>query len=106
MRAPVNALSARRMFDTIRACRQRHRFAVILGGSGAWQIEETGTEAVFGIDTVVRGRAQSAEGIELFCRAPAGEPLPPALDAPHPHDAGQLVVPKTRTSFRVVEMTT
>jgi len=34
-REPVNALYARRMFDTIRACRQRHRFAVILGGSGA-----------------------------------------------------------------------
>ncbi len=43
-REPVNALYARRMFDTIQACRQQHRFAVILGGSGAWQIEETGTE--------------------------------------------------------------
>jgi hypothetical protein len=43
-REPVNALYARRMFDTIRASRQRHRFAVILGGSGAWQIAETGTE--------------------------------------------------------------
>jgi radical SAM superfamily enzyme YgiQ (UPF0313 family) len=105
-REPVNALYARRMFDTIRACRQRHPFAVILGGSGAWQIEETGTEAVFGIDTVVRGRAEGAEVIELFRRALAGESLPPALDAPHPHDASQLVVPTTRTSFGVVEMTT
>jgi hypothetical protein len=67
-REPVNALYARRMFDTIKAWRQQHRFAVILGGSGAWQIEETGTEAEFGIDTVVRGRAESAEVIGLFER--------------------------------------
>jgi radical SAM superfamily enzyme YgiQ (UPF0313 family) len=105
-REPVNALYARRMFDTIRACRERHPFAVILGGSGAWQIEETGTEAAFGIDTVVRGRAESAEVLDLFRRARAGEPLPRSIDAPHPHDARQLVVPETRTSFGVVEMTT
>jgi radical SAM superfamily enzyme YgiQ (UPF0313 family) len=105
-REPVNAMYARRMFDTIRACRQRHRFAVILGGSGAWQIEETGTEGEFGIDTVVSGRAESPEVVDLFRRALAGEPLPRKLDAQHPRDAGQLVVPEARTSFGVVEMTT
>jgi radical SAM superfamily enzyme YgiQ (UPF0313 family) len=105
-REPVNALYARRMFDTIRECRKQHSFAVILGGSGAWQIEETGTQADFGIDTVVRGRAESADVIDLFGRALAGEPLPRSLDANHPHDADQLVVPRTRTSFGVVEMTT
>ena len=105
-REPVNALYARRMFDAIRACRLRHPFAVILGGSGAWQIEETGTEAEFGIDTVVRGRAESAEVIDLFRRALAGELLPRRLEANHPHDAAQLIVPETRTSFGVVEMTT
>src|SRR5262249_13053968 len=30
-REPINALYARRMFDTIRECRQRHPFAVVLG---------------------------------------------------------------------------
>jgi radical SAM superfamily enzyme YgiQ (UPF0313 family) len=105
-REPVNALYARRMFDTIRECRERHPFAVILGGSGAWQIEETGTEADFGIDTVVRGRAESADVIDLFRRALEGEPLPRTLEANHPHDAAQLLVPETRTSFGVVEMTT
>jgi len=104
-REPVNALYARRMFDTIRVCRQRHPFAVILGGSGAWQIEETGTEGEFGIDAVVSGRAESPEVIDLFRRALAGETLSRKLDAKHPHDAGQLVVPATRTSFGVVEMT-
>jgi radical SAM superfamily enzyme YgiQ (UPF0313 family) len=105
-REPVNALYARRMFDTIRECRERHPFAVILGGSGAWQIEETGTEADFGIDTVVRGRAESAAVIDLFRRALAGEALPRTLEANHPLDAAQLLVPETRTSFGVVEMTT
>ncbi len=105
-REPVNALYAGRMFDAIRACRQQHRFAVILGGSGAWQIEETGTAGKFGIDTVVRGRAESAEVIDLFRRALAREPLPRTLDAGHPHDASQLLVPRARTSFGVVEMTT
>jgi radical SAM superfamily enzyme YgiQ (UPF0313 family) len=105
-REPVNALYARRMFDMIRTCRQGHDFAVILGGSGAWQIEETDTEAEFGIDTVVRGRAESADVIDLFRRALEGEPLPRALEASHPHAAGQLLVPHTRTSFGVIEMTT
>jgi len=35
-----------------------------------------------------------------------GEPLPLRVDADHPHDARALVVPETRTSFGVVEMTT
>src|SRR6266404_258796 len=105
-REPVNALYARRMFDTIRECRQRSDFAVILGGSGAWQIEETGAEAEFGIDTVVTGRAESADVIALFRRALAGEPLPRTLEANHPHGADQLLVPRTRTSFGVIEMTT
>jgi radical SAM superfamily enzyme YgiQ (UPF0313 family) len=105
-REPINALYARRMFDTIRACRQRYPFSVVLGGSGAWQIEETSSEAEFGIDTVVSGRAESRDVIELFGRALAGEPLPRRVDADHPHDAAQLVVPESRTSFGVVEMTT
>src|SRR6185503_9949190 len=64
-REPVNALYARRMFDTIHECRQQHSFHVILGGSGAWQIQETDTEAQFGIDTVVSGRAESRDVIAL-----------------------------------------
>ena len=88
-REPINALYARRMFDTIRQCRQRHPFSVVLGGSGAWQIEETGTQAALGIDTVVTGRAESGDVISLFARALAGELLPPRVDAHHPHDAGR-----------------
>ncbi|MGE3510739.1 MAG: radical SAM protein, partial [Vicinamibacterales bacterium] len=105
-REPVNALYARRMFETIRACRQHHPFLVVLGGSGAWQIQETDTADALGIDTIVAGRAESAEVIDLFRRALRGEPVPRQLDAHHPHDAGAFVVPETRTSFGVIEMTT
>jgi radical SAM superfamily enzyme YgiQ (UPF0313 family) len=108
-REPINALYARRMFDTIRACRQQYRFSVILGGSGAWQIEETGMESQLGVDTVVSGRAESRQVLDLFRRALDREPLPRRVEAHHPHDAAQLLVPATRTSFGVfgvIEMTT
>jgi radical SAM superfamily enzyme YgiQ (UPF0313 family) len=105
-REPLNAIYARRMFDKIREARARHHFSVILGGSGAWQIQETESHRTFGIDTIVSGRAESRDVIDLFGRALAGEPLPERLDARHPHDAASLLVPETRTSFGVVEMTT
>ncbi len=105
-REPLNAIYARRMFTTIKEAKERFKFQVILGGSGAWQIHETNTHADFAIDTVVSGRAESRDVIELFHRALVGEPLPTRLDADHPHDARALVIPETRTSFGVVEMTT
>ena len=80
-REPINALYARRMFDVIRTCRRDHPFSIVLGGSGAWQIEETGTESEFGIDTIVTGRAESREVIDLFRRALDGEALPRRIDA-------------------------
>jgi len=105
-REPINALYARRMFAAIQDARRHYRFSVILGGSGAWQIQETGSRTEFGIDTVVSGRAESRDVVELFRRALAGEPLPEHVDANHPFDAGQLIVPEARTSFGVIEMTT
>jgi radical SAM superfamily enzyme YgiQ (UPF0313 family) len=105
-REPLNAIYARRMFTTIKEAKERYKFSVILGGSGAWQIQETNTHAEFGIDTVVSGRAESRDVIELFHRALLGETLPLRIDADHPHDARALVVPESRTSFGVVEMTT
>lgn len=105
-REPINALYARRMFAAIDAARQRHRFSVVLGGSGAWQIQETDSMGEFGIDTIVSGRAESRDVIGLFRRALAGDPLPARVDADHPLDTRELVVPEARTSFGVIEMTT
>jgi radical SAM superfamily enzyme YgiQ (UPF0313 family) len=105
-REPVNALYARRMFDTIKKHPNRSDFRVILGGSGAWQIDETDTHDEFGIDCVVSGRAEAKDAMDVFRRALAGESLPRHVDAVHPQDAMQMLTPETRTSFGVVEMTT
>jgi radical SAM superfamily enzyme YgiQ (UPF0313 family) len=105
-REPVNALYARRMFDTIRAHPNRESFQVILGGSGAWQIEETDTFDEFGIDCVVNGRAEADETLDLFRRALAGERLDQRREVRHPRSRDGLLVPEKRTSFGVVEMTT
>jgi radical SAM superfamily enzyme YgiQ (UPF0313 family) len=105
-REPVNSLYARRMFDIINKNPHRSSFQVILGGSGAWQIGETDTRAEFGIDCVVDGRAEAKETIEVFRKAMDGERLPVEITAHHPMDVTQMVVPDSRTSFGVVEMTT
>jgi radical SAM superfamily enzyme YgiQ (UPF0313 family) len=105
-REPVNALYARRMFDTIKKHPNRSNFKVILGGSGAWQIGETETHDEFGIDCVVSGRAEASDAIDVFRRALESEPLPKHVDAVHPRDVMQMLTPETRTSFGVVEMTT
>lgn len=103
---PVNSLYARRMFDIIKSHPNRSSFKVILGGSGAWQIGETETHDEFGIDCVVSGRAESKQTIEVFHKAVAGEPLPKHVDANHPMALDEMIVPETRTSFGVIEMTT
>jgi radical SAM superfamily enzyme YgiQ (UPF0313 family) len=105
-REPVNALYARRMFETIRHHPNRGNFKVILGGSGAWQVDETGTREELGIDCIVSGRAEARDTIAVFRKAIRGEALPKYLDAQHPMDLRQLIVPDTRTSFGVIEMTT
>lgn len=105
-REPVNSIYARRMFDIINKNPHRSAFQVVLGGSGAWQIGETDTRAEFGIDCVVDGRAEAREAIEVFHKAMAGERLPPEVTAHHPMNVDAMVVPETRTSFGVVEMTT
>jgi radical SAM superfamily enzyme YgiQ (UPF0313 family) len=105
-REPVNSIYARRMFDIINKNPHRSAFQVVLGGSGAWQIGETDTRAEFGIDCVVDGRAEAKETIALFHKAMAGERLPAEITAHHPMNVDAMVVPDTRTSFGVVEMTT
>lgn len=103
---PVNSLYARRMFERIKNHPSRSAFKVILGGSGSWQIGETETHEQFGIDCVIGGRAEAAETLEVFRKAMASEEIPRSLEAHHPMNLDQLVMPESRTSFGVVEMTT
>jgi radical SAM superfamily enzyme YgiQ (UPF0313 family) len=105
-REPVNSLYARKMFDTIKKHPNRSSFQVVLGGSGAWQIGETGTREEFGIDCVVSGRAEAADTIRVFHMAMAGERLPEHIEPHHPMNVREMVVPPARTSFGVIEMTT
>jgi radical SAM superfamily enzyme YgiQ (UPF0313 family) len=103
---PVNALYARKMFAAIAASRYRGGFKVMVGGSGGWQIAETGRCDELGVDCVVEGRAESAEAMALVRTAIDGGPLPRRVQVEHPRDPQALLVPTGRTTFGVVEMTT
>ncbi len=103
---PVNSIYARKMFKIIKEHPNRDNFKVILGGSGAWQIDETDTHEEFGIDCVVNGRAESAGTISLFRQAVDGEPIPKRIEPHHPSRIDEMIIPTTRTSFGVIEMTT
>ncbi|NWG10101.1 MAG: radical SAM protein [Nitrososphaerales archaeon] len=105
-REPANSVYARKIFETVRNHPHRKNFKVVLGGPGSWQIGETDTQDRFGIDCVVDGRAEAAETIELFYRIMNGEEIPRQLAARHPNDLARLVIPRRRTSFGVIEMTT
>lgn len=103
---PINAHYAEQMFEAIKKNPFRDRFKVIVGGSGGWQIVNTDSFERLGIDTVVDGRAESSQTIELFTRALNGEDLPREIHAEHPAQLEEIVLPDKPTTFGVVEMTT
>jgi radical SAM superfamily enzyme YgiQ (UPF0313 family) len=105
-REPINAYYARQLFETLRGHPCRQQFKVIVGGSGGWQITQTGSAAQLGVDCVVDGRSESPETVELFRKAMDGAPLPPVAVVTHPPDALSLLFPELPTTFGVVEMTT
>jgi hypothetical protein len=105
-RQPINSHYARDMFAAINASPWRGGFKVIVGGSGGWQIAQTGSQAALGVDCIVEGRSESDEVLALFARALAGEDLPAQIDVVHPTDRGLILFPDKRTTFGVVEMTT
>jgi radical SAM superfamily enzyme YgiQ (UPF0313 family) len=103
---PINAVYARKLFERIKSNPHRPNFRVIVGGSGSWQVSQTGAFEELGIDCVVDGRAESRDAMELFRKSLAGEVLPRQMNLAHPRDALALIIPEKRTSFGVVEMTT
>jgi radical SAM superfamily enzyme YgiQ (UPF0313 family) len=105
-RDPLNAVYAKSLFARIKESPFRESFRVIVGGSGGWQIVETNSYEALGVDTVVDGRAESAETLELFRRALAGGELPREVKASHPLDPNVIAIPARRTTFGVIEMTT
>jgi radical SAM superfamily enzyme YgiQ (UPF0313 family) len=105
-RDPLNAVYAKALFARIKSSPFRESFRVIVGGSGGWQIVETNSYEALGVDTVVDGRSESAETLEVFRRALAGGELPREVKASHPLDPEVIAIPARRTTFGVIEMTT
>jgi radical SAM superfamily enzyme YgiQ (UPF0313 family) len=103
---PINSHYARKLFSSLKESPWRDRFKVIVGGSGAWQIQQTGSYEELGVDCVVEGRSESSEVLDLFWKSVRGEALPRRIEVSHPRDSGSILVPGRRTTFGVVEMTT
>ena len=103
---PINSFYARQMFERVKSNPWRKSFRVIVGGSGGWQISQTGSYEELGVDCVVEGRSESNETFTLFDKAIAGEALPLKIDVSHPASRDDILFPDKRTTFGVVEMTT
>jgi hypothetical protein len=105
-RMPINSHYSRELFASIKSNPYRDNFKVIVGGSGGWQIIQTDTFEELSVDCVVEGRSESADTLDLFRKAIAGEELPRTIEVKHPNDPNQILFPDSRTTFGVVEMTT
>jgi radical SAM superfamily enzyme YgiQ (UPF0313 family) len=105
-REPINAHYAKQLFQVLKGSPQRANFRVIVGGSGAWQINRTNSYEDLGVDCVVEGRSESEDVLELFRKAIRGEELPRFIEVSHPATRDGLLTPRKRTTFGVVEMTT
>ncbi len=105
-REPINAHYARQLFDVLRRSPYRANFQVIVGGSGGWQIAQSNSCAELGVDCVVEGRSESPDALALFHQALRGERLPRFVRVAHPAAREELLTPRGRTTFGVVEMTT
>jgi hypothetical protein len=105
-RMPINSHYSRELFARIKASPYRDNFKVIVGGSGGWQITQTGLFEELSVDCVVEGRAESKDVMELFRKAIAGEEIAQQVEVKHPVNREDILFPDTRTTFGVVEMTT
>ena len=103
---PINAHYADLAFTKINASPFRSNFKVIVGGSGGWQINQTGYASKMQVDCVIDGRGESAETIEIFRTAVASGRVEPQKEVQHPPIADEIIFPEKPTTFGVVEMTT
>ncbi|MBP1621993.1 MAG: Radical domain protein [Acidobacteria bacterium] len=94
---PINSHYSRQLFIALQKSPWRKNFRVIVGGSGAWQISETGGHDELGIDCVIEGRSESPEILVLFRKAIQGEDIPKEVSVPHPKDVNGIL--NLTTSF-------
>ena len=97
---PINAAESERIY--LHPTIQRHKPKVIVGGAGAWQIDKTDSIERLSVDCVINGRAEAVV-LDLFQKAEAGEELPLVVQAAEPA-LEQLVIPKKRSTYGIVEM--
>jgi len=98
---PINAYETDRVFSHPSVRKYRPR--VIVGGAGAWQIEKTDAFDRLGVDCVVIGRGEAVIA-DLFARADERKSLPRVVHAPEA-TLEQLVLPRKRSTYGIVEMT-
>jgi len=98
---PINAYETERIF--FHPAVRKHRPKIIVGGAGAWQIEETGASERLGVDCVVIGRGEAVIA-DLFRMADEGKSLPRVVTAPEP-TLDQIVLPHKRSTLGILEMT-
>ena len=103
---PINSFYSDLMFEKIRNNPHRSNYRVVVGGSGGWQINQTGSASSLGVDCVVEGRSESEDTMELFRKAVRGDSLEAQVDVSHPSDPNAILFPEKATTFGVVEMTT
>jgi radical SAM superfamily enzyme YgiQ (UPF0313 family) len=105
-REPITSHYTRELFSTLKASPFRSNFKVIVGGTGGWQIVQTGSFEELGVDCVVEGRGETPEAAALFRKAMAGEDLAKTVTLPHPKSRDAILLPDKRTTFGAIEMTT
>ncbi len=97
---PINAAESERVYLHPAIC--EHKPKIIVGGAGAWQIDETGSRERLGVDCIINGRAES-KILEIFQMAEDGQELPPTVNAPEP-SVENLIIPRKRSTYGIVEM--
>ena len=91
---PINAHYAELMFERIRKNPYRNKLKLIVGGSGGWQINQTGSAERLEVDCVVDGRSESVDTTDLFRKAIGGEELPKQVNVSHPTDVDSIIFPR------------
>ncbi|PVX26888.1 MAG: radical SAM protein [Candidatus Bathyarchaeum sp.] len=81
---------------------KKHGPKIIVGGPGAWQLENREARSRLGVDAIVIGEGEKAVG-QLFAKAAAGEPLPEVVHG-GVSEAGEIPLIKEATIDGIVEV--
>lgn len=101
---PLNAAEFKRAILHPVLRQHKSHLKILVGGPGAWQIEQTGMRQEWAIDCLVDGEAEHLV-LELFRGAVRGEPLPALVKGASPESPDQIPVTRHRSTLGVVEIT-